>query len=100
MPRTLPTAWANARACRRLRRCVRPLSGCFDRNDLRLGAEGVARRLSEVRVGNWRRHLTPYRSCQNAQIGPRSMIAVVSAALLLAVLAAAPGGASPTYNFP
>ena len=28
------------------------------------------------------------------------MIAVVSAALLLAVLAAAPGGASPTYNFP
>jgi len=56
--------------------------------------------LNEVRVGNWRRHLTPYRSCDTTQIGQRGVIAAVSAALLLALLAAAPGGAARPYNVP
>lgn len=79
---------------------MRPLSGCFDRYDHRLGAVGVARQLNEVRVGKWRRHLTPYPSCDTTQIGQRGLIAAVSAALLLALLAAAPGGAARPYNVP
>src|SRR5205085_2522551 len=95
-----PRGSAPGGPCRRLRLRVRPLSGCFDRYDHRLGAVGVARRLNEVRVGNWRRHLTPYSSCDTTQIGQRGVIAAVSAALLLALLAAAPGGAARPYNVP